>query len=173
MNYTDSYQLSSKLGYRKFKNFRYHDCVKVKSSSTFYFNTIYYKKNNNTPYYNVNCYIHKIIEISRLVIQTLIIISLLTNKYIVFQIYFHVLLRVLLSWSSSTNLDLMTPTLSLPVKGRESLQFLISKRSWVNTVQYVNTVSITICLNTARVVPLPDFSLCPQLFICLFDYDHT
>lgn len=34
----------------------------------------------------------------------------------------------------------MTPTLSLPlslpVKGRESLQFLISKRSWVNTVQY-------------------------------------
>lgn len=48
--------------------------------------------NNNTPYYNVNCYIYKIIEISRLVNQTLII-SLLTNKYIV-QIYFHVLLRV-------------------------------------------------------------------------------
>lgn len=95
--------------------------------------------NNNTPYYNVNCYIHKIIEISRLVIQTLII-SLLTNKFIV-QIYVYVLLRVLLSWSSLVQYefrpnDTHSLSLSLPVKGRESLQFLISKRKWVNTVQY-------------------------------------
>lgn len=146
MNYTDSYQLSSK-GYRKFKNSRYHDCVKVKASSTFYFNTIYYKMNNNTPYYSVNCYIHKIIEISRLVIRTLII-SLLTNKYIVFQIYFHVLLRVLLSWSSLVQYEFRpndTHSLSLSRwKGVKACSFWSARENGCTLFNI--TVSITICL---------------------------